>query len=137
MFLRSLLLLAIMMTTATSYASSLAIEYGFNAYSFEIKENVITYAKKSHRSQVVRRECSKNLFHKFSTTLNALTTSLPRNQKAEIKKDGTEFAVKFQFENKKGELRHDSPLGKRLLLLPQDFETLRLAVDIRCEASDK
>ena len=136
MFLKSCLLIAALFPFATM-ASTLNIDYGFNAYSFEIKENVITYTKKSHRSVVERRECSKNLFKKFSMTLNALTTSLPLNEKEIIKKDGTEFAVKYQFEKKKGELRHDSPLGKRLLLLPKDFETLRLAVDIRCEAADK
>lgn len=136
MFLKSSLLITIFFSFA-SLASTLNIEYGFNAYSFEIKENVITYIKKSHRSIVERRECSKNLFQKFSSTLNALTTSLPINEKEIIKKDGTEFPVKYQFEKKKGELRHDSPLGKRLLLLPKDFETLRLAVDIRCEAADK
>ena len=136
MFLKTCLLLTAFFSFA-SMASTLKIEYGFNAYSFEIKENVITYTKKSHRSSVERRDCSKNLFQKFSVTLNALTTSLPMNEKETIKKDGTEFAVRYHFENKKGELRHDSSLGKRLLLLPNDFETLRLAVDIRCEAADK
>lgn len=136
MFLKFSLLFTTLFSFA-SMASILKIEYGFNAYSFEIKENVITYIKKSHRSTVERRECSKNLFQKFSSTLNALTTSLPLNEKAIIKKDGTEFAVQYQFEKKKGELRHDSPLGKRLLFLPKDFETLRLAMDIRCEAADK
>lgn len=136
MFLKSFLLITALLPFA-AMASTLNIDYGFNVYSFEIKENVITYTKKSHRSAVERRECSKNLFQKFSVTLNALTNSLPLNEKAIIKEDGTEFAVKYQFENKKGELRHDSPLGKRLLLLPKDFETLRLAIDIRCEAADK
>lgn len=136
MFLKSALF-SLLFISLSALGSTLKVEYGFNVYSFEIRENVVTYTKKSHRSVVERKECSKNLFQKFATILNATTSALPNNEKATIKKDGTEFVVKYKYENKKGELRHDSPLGKRLLSLPQEFDTFRMSVDLRCEAADK
>lgn len=136
MFLRHCLFILCALSME-SMASTLKVEYGFNTYTFDHHKTVLTYSKKSYRSIIESKECSKNLFQHFSKKLSDLTASLPVEHAASIKKDGTEFAVKYQFENKKGELRHDSPLGKKLLSLPQDFDNSRLAIEYRCEGTGK
>lgn len=136
MFLRGCLFILYAFSMETM-ASTLKVEYGFNIYSFDHHENVLTYSKKNYRSVIESKECSKNLFQHFTKKLSDLTSSLPDKHTETIKKDGTEFPVKYHFENKKGELRHDSLLGKKLLSLPQDFDNSRLAIEYRCEGSSK
>lgn len=118
-----------------SMASTIKVEYGFNIYSLELQDKSLAFIKKGYRSVVENQECSKNLFLHFSQKFKTLGSSLPADAKV-VKKE-SEFPVKYQFENKHGELDKDSETATKLLVLPQEFENLRLAVEYRCEGTGK
>lgn len=136
MFHKPLVLILTILSMETM-ASTLKIEYGFNKYSFDIEEKTLTFTKKSHSSTIESSECGKNLFNKFKKRITDLAEALPENKKASLKEDGTEFPVKYLYQNKKGEVRGDSSTGMKLLSLPKEFDNTKLAIRFRCEGDKK
>ena len=132
MFLKIFGITSLIAFSLSVKAQTIHVEYGYNIFSLEISENEIKYQKKSYIDSVKRRDCSKNLFNNFSKKVNALFASTPPNAK-----DSEDFLVKYRYKDKTGQLLATSSFAKRLLVLPQEFETFRLATEFRCEEEQK
>lgn len=128
MLLKILSSILFILLSSIATAQSIQVEYGFNIFSLEIKEDKIIYQKKSYQDSVQVKECSKKLFNNFSRKVTTLFKQLPKDAH-----NSGDFMIKYQFDSKKGVLSPHSTSGKKLLLLPQEFETFRLATEFRCQ----
>ncbi|MFA5584215.1 MAG: hypothetical protein WDA09_08365 [Bacteriovoracaceae bacterium] len=127
MFLKSLII-PLLFISFSLKAQPLHVEYGYNIFSIEVKENEIQYQKKTYKDSVTKKKCSEKLFKKFADRFHSLTKNFPSNSK-----DSADFMVKYRLGSKAGQLSPTSSFAKKLLSLPQDFESFRLATEFRCE----